>query len=212
MKILIYSDVHGNLPAFEKMITLEKNVDGYICLGDLVNYGPWSNECVDLAMSLPNSRVIKGNHEEAFIEGFYRGTNSLVQKFFNITFSNFQRKESIESFLAETILDKFICKHTIRDNYIYPDTQILLDNNYIIGHSHHQFEYKNNNFVLYNAGSVGQNRKYINESNYLIYDTDLKIIEMKSVWYNIDLVINEMKYLSYPIECINYYRNKLIKD
>lgn len=211
MKILIYSDVHGNLPAFEKMLKEEKDCDGFVCLGDLVNYGPWSNECVDLALLLPNSIVIMGNHEEAFINGFYPGTNPLVQDFFKMTYPNFKREEQIKSFLIETKLDEFVCKHTINNSYIYPDTQILLDNNYIIGHSHHQFEYRNNNFVLYNSGSVGQNRKYINELNYLVYDSDLKSIEMKSALYNLDLFINEMKGLSYPEDCINYYCNKLKK-
>lgn len=211
MKILIYSDVHGNLPAFEKMLKDEKDCEGFVCLGDLVNYGPWSNECVDLAISLPNSIVIMGNHEEAFIDGFYPGTNPLVQDFFKMTYPDFKRIEQIKLFLLETKLDKFVCKHTINDSYIYPDTQIILDNNYIIGHSHHQFEYRNNNFVLYNSGSVGQNRKYINELNYLVYDSDLKSIEMKSALYNLDLVINEMKRLSYPVDCINYYNSKLKK-
>lgn len=208
MKVLIYSDVHGNLPAFEKMIALEKHIDGYLCLGDLVNYGPWSNECVDLAGSLPNSILLMGNHEEAFINGVYPGTNPLVQHFFRMTYPSFIRRATVQSFLLETKLDKFICKHTIHNSYIYPDTQIQLDNNYIIGHSHHQFKYKNNNFILYNSGSVGQNRKYINELNYLIYDSESKSMEMKSATYNLDLIINEMKNLSYPEDCINYYSSK----
>ncbi|MFD0777232.1 metallophosphoesterase family protein [Flavobacterium myungsuense] len=94
MKVLIYSDVHGNLPAFEKMIKKEKACEKYICLGDLVNYGPWSNECVELAISLPNSTLIMGNHEEAFINGFYPGTNPLVQDFFKMTYPSFQKKKS----------------------------------------------------------------------------------------------------------------------
>src|SRR5690606_8008921 len=102
-------------------------------------------------------------------------------------------------------VDEFVCTHTINNSYIYPDTQIKLTGNYIVGHSHHQFEYKNNNFVLYNSGSVGQNRNYINELNYLIYDSDLKSIEMKSAIYDLDLIIKEMKMLSYPVDCINYY-------
>lgn len=211
MKILIYSDVHGNLPAFEKMLKVEGVCDGYICLGDLVNYAPWSNECVDLATSLPNSVLIMGNHEEAFINGFYPGTNPLVQDFFKMTFPSFQKKEVITSFVSESKLDTLICTHTINKSYIFPDTQIILDNNYIIGHSHHQFQYNNNNFTLYNSGSVGQNRKYINEINYLVYDSDSKSITMKSLIYNVDIVVNEMIRLSYPVECVNYYRNKMLK-
>lgn len=208
MKILIYSDVHGNLPAFEKMISIEKDVDGYICLGDLVNYGPWSNECVDLANSLPNSILIKGNHEEAFINGYYSGTNTLVRDFFNSTYSSFSRVDSINKFVLDFKFGNFICKHTLGECYIYPETDVILKDNYLIGHSHIQFIYKNNNFILYNAGSVGQNRMFINEINYLIYNSEFKSIEMKSAIYNVDLLINKMAVLCYPENCINYYQNK----
>jgi predicted phosphodiesterase len=208
MKILIYSDVHGNLPAFEKMLKIEYDCEKHICLGDLVNYGPWSNECVDLAKSLANPVFIMGNHEEAFIDGFYPGNNEMVKQFFEITSKSFNRMDDIKRFTAEYTLENYLCRHTIFDQYIYPDTTVLLNNNYIIGHSHHQFKYTNNDFTLYNAGSVGQNRKYINVINYLIYDTSSQLIEMKNLEYNVDLVINEMKSLKYPEVCINYYIDK----
>jgi len=208
VKILIYSDVHGNLPAFEKMLEEQNDYDGFVCLGDLVNYGPWSNECVDLALSLPNSTIILGNHEEAFINGFYPGTNIIVQEFFKMTYPNFYREKLIKSFLLESKLDKFICKHTINNSYVYPDTQIILDNNYIIGHSHHQFEYRNNNFVLYNSGSVGQNRKFINVVSYINWYPLEQKIELKNIQYDVDKVINKMQAENYPKVCLDYYLQK----
>ncbi len=208
MKVLIYSDVHGNLPAFEIMLEKEGECDKYICLGDLVNYGPWSNACVDLALSLPNSTLVMGNHEEAFISGKYPGSNKMVQAFFQKTWPKFKRIKEISLFVNETVLDQFSCLHTVNDSYIYPDTQIELAKNYLIGHSHYQFRYSNNDFELFNAGSVGQNRKYINEINYLIYDTETKIVSMKSIVYDIDPVIHQMKKENYPSVCLDYYINK----
>jgi len=208
MKILIYSDVHGNLPAFQKMLEIEGVCDRYVCLGDLVNYGPWINECVDLAMSLPDSTLIMGNHEEAFINGYYPGENILVQRFFEKTYPTFTKKEAISQFENELKLDDFICIHTLNHASIYPDTKISLDANYIIGHSHHQFKYYNNGFTLYNAGSVGQNRKYINEINYMIYETETKVTSMKSIIYDLDLLINQMIIEDYPKICIEYYAHK----
>ena len=208
MKILIYSDVHGNLPAFQIMLDLEGACDGYICLGDLVNYGPWSNECVDLAISLPNATLIMGNHEEAFLSGFYAGHHNLVQKFFEKTYPTFTKKESISRFVDKTKLNDFVCVHTINDAIIFPDTTISLNDNYIIGHSHYQFRYENNGYTLYNTGSVGQNRKYINEINYLVYDLETKEISMRSVIYDTDLLINQMIKEDYPKVCIEYYLNK----
>ena len=69
MRTAIYSDIHGNLPALELAIKDSVAVDGYIILGDVVNYGPWSNECVELIESLKNCTKLVGNHEVYFIEG-----------------------------------------------------------------------------------------------------------------------------------------------
>ncbi|RWU05460.1 metallophosphoesterase family protein [Pedobacter chitinilyticus] len=208
MRTLIYSDVHGNLPAFEKMLKAEEKYESYVCLGDLVNYGPWSNECVELANSLYGSTIIMGNHEEAFINGYYPGENALVKEFFNITYKEFSLVEEIKKFKRKIILNNFTCTHTILDKYIYPDTDIELTYNCIIGHSHHQFEYKNNGYVLYNAGSVGQNRKFIDTINYLIYDWDQKSITMKAMPYDIKPLINEMKNRGYSDNCMAYYLSK----
>lgn len=208
MRVLVYSDVHGNLPAFETMLKTAGPCDQYICLGDLVNYGPWSNECVDLALSLPSPVLLMGNHEEAFINGFYPGSNELVRQFFSVTIGDFSRHEAIKKFIQAYQLDNYTCTHTIMDSYIYPDTTITLDDNYLIGHSHHQFKYLSNDYILYNAGSVGQNRKVINIANYLLYDTEKKEVSMEQVAYPFDKLISEMKARKYPEECVNYYLSK----
>lgn len=208
MRVLIYSDVHGNLPAFETMLAKERGFDTTISLGDLVNYAPWSNECVDLAMQQPHLALIMGNHEEAFLGGAYPGSNKLVEAFFSICFSGFTKSKEIAGFIDQYRLDKFCLRHTIEDKYIYPDTQVILDDNYIIGHSHHQFLYENSGFQLYNAGSVGQNRAFINVINYLLLTTEDGKVEMKQLIYDVDKLIKEMKIRHYPEECIQYYSNK----
>ena len=50
MKVAILSDVHGNLRALENVLNsnIFKTVDKIILLGDLVDYGPHSNEVVEL--------------------------------------------------------------------------------------------------------------------------------------------------------------------
>ena len=208
MRLLIYSDVHGNLPAFEAMLKAVGTCDQYICLGDLVNYGPWSNECVDLALSLRNSRFIMGNHEEAFLQGFYPGKNELVKKFFEMTHAGFTRKEEIAIFEQSFDEYGYRFQHTIGNANIYPDTTITLDRNYVIGHSHHQFVYKNSGHTLFNAGSVGQNRKYINVVNYLVFDKTKWEMNLCSQQYNLSLLTNKMRELDYPQECIDYYLKK----
>ena len=94
MLCLIFSDVHGNLPALEQVIKKEKDVEQYINLGDVVNYGPWSNECVELINSL-NCLNLIGNHEEYFINGRCDVKNDIVQAFFIKNYSSFEKLELI---------------------------------------------------------------------------------------------------------------------
>ena len=64
MKIIIFSDIHANLPAFEKAlesIYLQKP-DAIYCLGDLVGYNIWPNEVIDIIRSR-RIATIAGNHD-----------------------------------------------------------------------------------------------------------------------------------------------------
>lgn len=208
MKAAVFSDIHGNLPALEKMLADAGRVDKYICLGDIVNYGPWSNECVDLVFSLPDCTVIEGNHETYFSSNTYGGSANVARTFFDVCRPAFDRCEKIVGLPKKLEWQGYTFAHTIEDRNIYPDTPLSLDANYVIGHSHHQFKTENNGFVLYNSGSVGQNRRYINVINYLIFDTVEQAVELRSARYNEMLVINEMRRAGYPRECIDYYNNK----
>jgi predicted phosphodiesterase len=60
----LLADVHGNLPALEKALDVlgAMGVDGYLCAGDLVGYGPLPNECVELVGGLEGVSVA-GNHD-----------------------------------------------------------------------------------------------------------------------------------------------------
>lgn len=208
MRVLIYSDVHGNLPAFEAVLSAAGNCEAHICLGDLVNYGPWSNECVELAFALPNTIVIQGNHEKAFVDGNYPGNNLLVQEFFSKTIINFNQFNLISNLPLSHTLDDFLCIHTINERSIYPDTPLNLDSNFLIGHSHHQFVTESNTFRLINVGSVGQNRAIINLCDFVIYDTESKSFELKSVVYDFEKLIEKMKALDYSDTCLDYYLQK----
>ncbi|GHU28294.1 metallophosphoesterase [Spirochaetia bacterium] len=51
MLTLVLSDIHANVAAFKAVLNHAKAWDSFICLGDLVGYGPDPNECVALAAS-----------------------------------------------------------------------------------------------------------------------------------------------------------------
>lgn len=209
MKYLILSDIHGNLPALESVIKKEIDVQGYINLGDVVNYGPWSNECIDLLDSLTNTINILGNHEEYFIKGRFNLNNKLVDKFFKQTYPSFRRLDKIKSYKKKVNFMNFKITHNLKDKtYIFNDTIVNLQENTMIGHSHQQYFRKVEDKLLINPGSVGQNRKFINLSNYIIWDTEKNTFDLKEKKFDLKLILNEMKIKNYPNECIEYYELK----
>lgn len=65
IKIAIFSDVHGNLPALEVVLNdiEERGIQQKFCLGDLVDFGPWGNEVIEKIKFL-NIPCLMGNHDE----------------------------------------------------------------------------------------------------------------------------------------------------
>ncbi len=66
MKYLVFSDIHSNLEAFNRLLAITKNktVDKYIFLGDLVGYGPDPSEIINLFRGLGSVSLIRGNHDK----------------------------------------------------------------------------------------------------------------------------------------------------
>lgn len=206
MQVLLVSDIHGNLPAIEKVLKMESNADLIISLGDVVNYGPWSNECVDLLEDAGAINLI-GNHEEYFIQGSYPGS-TLVRQFFEACHRDFNRTDVIRTYKTEHTIGKFLCRHTVDDLYVFSDTPVSIANDMFIGHSHAQFVRQVGDFILVNTGSVGQNRREINVINYAMYNAESDEVSLKELVYDHKLVIQKMKEKNYPQECLNYYLGK----
>lgn len=64
MRIGVVADVHGNELALEAVLAdgERAGVEQWICLGDVVGYGPDSNACVHRLRGL-GARCVMGNHE-----------------------------------------------------------------------------------------------------------------------------------------------------
>ena len=60
------SDIHGNLPALEAVLERVEDCDEIWCLGDMVGYGPWPNDCAGL-VEARCSVVLAGNHDLAAV-------------------------------------------------------------------------------------------------------------------------------------------------
>jgi len=67
MKCAILADIHSNLEALNVVLSATKGVDGHICLGDIVGYGPNPNECIEIIRKL-KCPTIAGNHDKAAVD------------------------------------------------------------------------------------------------------------------------------------------------
>ncbi|NMB60791.1 MAG: metallophosphoesterase family protein [Chloroflexi bacterium] len=67
MRVLVISDIHSNLTALEKVLSVAGSYDAVWCLGDLVGYGPDPNECIEVVRGLPNLVCVRGNHDAAIL-------------------------------------------------------------------------------------------------------------------------------------------------
>lgn len=74
MRLILLSDIHGNLSALNAVIEdffKKYTPDGIVLLGDIINYGMRPNEVIDCLNSLdtPILGNIYGNHEKALLDG-----------------------------------------------------------------------------------------------------------------------------------------------
>ena len=71
MRCLVVSDIHANFPAFEAVLqdAQKRNLqyDVVWCLGDLVGYGAFPNECIELLQTVPHL-CLAGNHDWAVLD------------------------------------------------------------------------------------------------------------------------------------------------
>ncbi len=183
MKIAALGDIHGN---YQALITVLDHVDRWhpdlvLVLGDIINRGPRSIDCLDLIQQRgldPAWFVIKGNHE-GYVLNFEdpalprSGIEFDLRKVIFYTYESLSRNDiqavidlpvqiSLET--AGNQLIKACHASTAGDRIgIYPDTPGtdlpgLIDpaaDLFLVGHTHQPFIRKRGKTTIINVGSVG---------------------------------------------------------
>lgn len=211
MNWAVISDVHGNLPALEAVLADSgSEAGGFICLGDVVNYGPWSNECLELIVSLPGIVFLEGNHEALFLgKESVEDENPLVQQFYHAASAGFRCQELIQRLPLEHTMEGFLFTHTFGHMKIYPDTDFVPPQDCFVGHTHHAFDVIRHGHRVVNPGSVGQNRKHLDRACYAMFDSETREVDLRHIGYDVDRLLSEMSARHYPEPCLAYYRSKL---
>lgn len=211
MLTAVFSDVHGNLPALETFVVLTQGrVDAYVCLGDVVGYGPWNDECLEMVHALPNVVFLEGNHERMFRDpALARNELPLVQEFFARSFESFTRPDLIIGLPRTYRIGRFACRHTLEGRNIYRDTDVAVAEDTIIGHSHHAFAARKGNGLIVNCGSVGQNRRRLDVLTYVLLDSDSGDFRLCAAPWPVEAFLRECEGRKHPESCLSYLRSKL---
>ncbi|MDH5180221.1 MAG: metallophosphatase family protein [Gammaproteobacteria bacterium] len=82
MKIAVISDIHSNLEALLACIKKanKARVEQFICLGDVVGYGPEPAETLEVLRSLPGFVMVRGNHEDALFTPYYKSLRQHIRQ------------------------------------------------------------------------------------------------------------------------------------
>ena len=93
-KTWVIGDIHGEYDKLKRLLELiefDYENDQLISLGDIVDRGPNSYECVEELLKIKNLIALRGNHDEAFRESTITGRNSLYTQGGRETMLSYQR-------------------------------------------------------------------------------------------------------------------------
>jgi len=219
LRILVLSDIHGNLDALKAILEAVRGWDEVLVLGDLVDYGPEPGEVIDEVRSI-GARVVRGNHDHAAAHGVdCRAGPQLhwVSVWFreNVTLKLLGRGDRayLASLPLKLELDlgpaRILAVHASpRDplyDYLHPwlppgEALERLEGArglVLIGHTHHQFARVVGQAILANPGGAGQPRDGDPRAPYLLVDDDGRIT-LGRVKYPVEAVERKLEALGIP--------------
>ena len=214
MKVVLLSDIHGNLPALEAVLEVMPPLDQVICVGDIVGYNPWPAECVELVRDVADL-VVQGNHDRNVETPNRYDHNEMARA--GLEYAKAELDDEQREWLAELPPRTEFADGTYKlahshpspkhqGRYVRPaefaNMRRYLDDyeGLVIGHTHIQHEALIDGRLIVNPGSVGQPRDGNSDAAYAVLDTDAQRITMHRVEYDINRVIRRVEEVDLPIK------------
>jgi putative phosphoesterase len=236
MKIALFSDIHGNAIALEAVLKdiSSRNIDIIFCLGDLVGYGAYPNEVIEL---IRNNHVptIMGNYDDGV--GYNRsecgcaykdeksielGHRSLAWMKEHVTPENKAYLRGLLHRLEFTMFDKkvLLVHGSPRkiNEYLFedrPDESILRLINgenidiLICGHTHLPYMKDLGGKYLINTGSVGKPKDGDTRAGYVILTLTENTVEIENIRiaYDVEMMAKAIEVTELPKEFADALRN-----
>ncbi|QPW58960.1 metallophosphoesterase family protein [Clostridium botulinum] len=221
--------MHGNLEALKSVLEdiKSKNVDRVVCLGDLVGYGPFPNEVIDVVRS-QDILTIVGNYDKAVVANDikYIQDNPLNREF-ALPWSVEEVTEANKKYLKRLPEDIIVVEqgkvlkfvhgsNTAINEYLLENSDAakeamdeLKEDVLVCAHTHIPYEKKYGNKVLINDGSVGKPKTGSPNSNYIILTIEEDEVKSETieVEYDYKKTIRAMEEKNFPKELVDTIRN-----
>ena len=213
MRIVILSDIHGNLEALR---SIPDSWDELWVLGDLVNYGPNPAEVVEFVRENATT-VIRGNHDHAIGNSVdphcspaFRMMAQAMQAYTESVLSD-EQKAYLRHLptTAEREVDgkRFLLCHAIPSDPLFhygpqqpafweQETAAVNADILMVGHTHLPFILNVNALRVVNPGSVGQPKHGRCEACYAVWEDGR--VTLKSQPYDVEATMGSL--LTLPIE------------
>lgn len=220
-KLALISDIHGNLPALQAVLEdIDKDEPNeWLCLGDIVGYGPFPSECLNLIRER-NIPTVMGNHDAGVCGELnlkhFRGPNQRLIEMTRGMLDPGQLKW-LKSLPMQKRNDQWLAVHAspiTPEKWVYVDSAIKarkilseIDQELcFVGHTHipgmvcaqigvNGF-HKEHKYLI-NPGSVGQSRDSDFRASYCIIDMNNWTIDFKRVSYNTEKVLTGLNKLGF---------------
>lgn len=226
LPIYCISDIHGNLTALRRFFDIIRKIKcNIIVLGDIIDYGPRSIECLNILCSDKRvKQIIRGNHEQLLYDKELRkrlksdrGRDSIIKT--ELEFKEYGILNEVSDFfksLPESFYENgtLYVHASIGDDKIWGN--ILEDiiciplnvNTIVYGHTHKaEDDELIEGETLLNCGSIGQSR----DGKHLASFIELLPHEYNIIYfdYDVEAEITYAEKIKYPRH--EYYRERLRK-
>ena len=229
MKVIVISDIHGNLEALNKVLEYIDKLEGekcVICLGDIVGYGPNPVECFKIVESLTD-KICLGNHEDSILDTNYdyqinsyardaiRWTRDILDEGIKETFKKLplQIEEDNVLYVHASPNGPKRWRYITNARNAYSSLIEMKHSLCFVGHSHipgiytyRTLQRDSNKVILskddktiVNVGSVGQPRDNSPMLSFAVFDNDKWNVEIIRLEYDYHKTMAKIKKANLPL-------------
>lgn len=210
MTVGLLSDVHANLPALERVLDDMPDVDRVICCGDIVGYGPYPKECVNMIRDVADLSIV-GNHDMTVLRGqtyhsptAKRGIECAKEHLHHDDYAWLetlpQTATTDELQIVHSHPNPETLSHVYEDAIADEFAPFFEQDIFIYGHTHEPVNTVIDGTLVVNPGSVGQPRDGDSRASYAILDPDARTCELHRVAYDIDRTVEALEEQDFPPE------------